>query len=578
MSSLCSNQDNVRRFTWWAFIGLIVIFVGIYVLPLGLRPLVVPDEARYAAIPAEMMRTGEWTVPHLAGIRYFEKPVLGYWMTAASFLVLGENAVALRLPSALMSGLAIVMLLLFVRRWTGRWDLAALSGVVLATCFEPVLLGTTAILDAPFAACTTASIVCFYLGWRSRGGPRTAWLVGAGVGCGAAFLIKGFLAIALPGMVLVPWLAWSGRWRELLTLPWIPAAAAVATAIPWSIAVHEKSPEYWGYFFWVEHVHRFTAGAEAQHPEPWWFYVPVLVVGLIPWLFAAPLVVNGLVRRGFGSDESRLLVCWVVLPLLFFSISSGKLPTYILPCFPPLAALIALGLVEYFASVEWRRRAIQRAPGAILVSIGVAAIAGAPFVPVEAAGGGPWEDGGTWRLAAIGLTFVFWGLADWVSCRSTNGSQRILIGGIGAAAFLAIMPALLPTGWMPVSKAPMAWLQQWTPLAERSTVLADRDLIHAGYWLWPHADLHLYSDPGELRWGVNNFKEHAEAHIRTGELAKAVWAATADQPLVLVVTRPEQFQRLINRSVGLGRIPEPATVVDRNVLLAVWPRSELSAR
>ena len=233
-----------NRFAKYALVVLAIVFIGVYLLPLGLRPMVVPDEARYGVIPAEMIDTGDWVVPHLAGIRYFEKLVLGYWLTAVSFLGFGENAFALRLPSALMSGLAIVMLMLFVRRWPNRWDLAALSGLVLATSLEPVILGTTAVLDAPFSAAVTATIVCFYLGWRSRGRARLGWMIAAGIACGAAFLIKGFLAMALPVMVLAPWLAWEGRWRDLFVLPWIPAIAAILTALPWSLAVHGQSAEF----------------------------------------------------------------------------------------------------------------------------------------------------------------------------------------------------------------------------------------------------------------------------------------------------------------------------------------------
>jgi 4-amino-4-deoxy-L-arabinose transferase len=552
-------------------ICLLLVFVGIYLIPLGIRPLVVPDEARYAAIPSEMIQTGEWTVPHLAGVRYFEKPVLGYWMTAISFLVLGEHAISVRLPSALMSGLTIAMLLLFVRRWTGRWDLAALSGLVLATCAAPVIFGTTALLDAPFAALVTMTVVCFYLGWRSRDHQRLGWLIAAGVACGAAFLVKGFLAIALPGMILVPWLAWSHRWRDLLTLPWIPAAAAAATAIPWSIAVHRAAPEYWDYFFWVEHIQRFAGGEIAQHAEPWWYFIPILVAGLMPWIFAAPLIMIGLARRGFGSAESRLLVCWAILPLIFFSVSSGKLPTYILPCFPPIAAMIAIGLVEYFSVSEKCRQPVHFIPGLVLIGIGAVGVAAAFLLPSETAVGSPWRDGGIWRLAVCGAAFMLWGVADWASCRSDDGRHRVLLGGVGVAALLAVVPSMLPTGWLPLSRAPMAWLAQWEPLVARSTVLADRGLIHAGYWAWPESEVRLFGSPGELRWGVENFEDHAAAHIETSELAGVVATASVERPVLLIATRPEKHQELIGALVDAGSIAEPATISDRDVLLAVWP-------
>ncbi len=565
-----------RRFgikaLWW----LAAVFVVVYLIPIDMRPLVVPDEARYAAIPAEMIDTGEWVVPHLAGIRYFEKPVLGYWMTAVSFLAFGENAAALRLPAALMSGVAIIAIVLFARRWTARWDLAALSGLVLATSLEPVILGTTAILDAPFSACITATVVSFYLAVRASGGARFGWLIGAGVMCGAAFLIKGFLAVALPGLILAPWLAWSGRWRELFTLPWIPALAAVAVALPWSLSVHARSAEYWDYFFWIEHIKRFTAGDHAQHPEPWWFFLPIICVGLIPWVFASPLAILGLIRRGFGSDESRLLVCWLVLPLVFFSMSSGKLPTYILPCFPPAAALMAIGLVARFNQIGPRRGFSELIPGGMLIVLGALAIIATPLVPVDPLDGGPWQDGGTWRLALAGVTFLFWGCMDWVSQRTEDGRSRVLLGGLGSAAFLAIMASLMPTGWMTVSKSPLDWMRPWTPLANRSQVLAGRDFVHAAHWVWPDGDIRLFGEPGELRWGVENFDEHAESHVTEKELAAVVRTATSERPMVLLTTFPEKRSKWIDALVNQGAIEAPAVQTDRDVYLAVWPAEAMT--
>lgn len=560
-----------RRFAVKSFWCLAIVFIAIYILCSTLRPLVVPDEARYAVIPMEMIETGEWIVPHLAGIRYFEKPVLGYWMTAASFLTFGENVFALRLPPALMSGLSIIAIVLFTRRWTSRWDLAALAGLVLATSLEPAILGTTAILDAPFSAFITTTVVCFYFGVRASKGARIGWLLAAGVACGIAFLIKGFLAVALPGLILAPWLAWSGRWRDLFVLPWIPAIAAILTALPWSLAVHHRSAEYWDYFFWIEHIHRFTAGNHAQHPEPWWFFFPIICVGLIPWVFASPLAILGLVRRGFGSDESRLLVCWLMLPLIFFSISSGKLPTYILPCFPAAAALMAVGLVERFTHHAPRGRFIELIPGGVLIFLGVCAILFTPFLPVDGESGGPWEDGGTWRLALVGLMFIIWGYMDWISQRTHDGRQRVLIGGLACAGFVAIMAGLMPTGWMKISKSPVAWMQPWRPLAERSTVLAGRDFIHVAHWAWPGSDIRLFGVPGELKWGVENFQEHAEDHIEKDEFADIVSQATESRPLVLIATDPVGKAEWLRGLVSDGNVEAPAVETDRNVILAVWP-------
>lgn len=567
------SLGSQRRFAKRAIILLAIVFVAIYLIPLGARPMVVPDEARYGVIPAEMIDTGEWVVPHLAGIRYFEKPVLGYWLTAISFLGFGENTFALRLPAAMMTGLAIAAIVLVVRRWTGRLDLGALAGIVLATCLEPMILGTTAVLDAPFAALVTLTIACFYLAWRATGPARFGWLVAAGVACGAAFMVKGFLAIALPGMVLAPWLAWSGRWRDLLSLPWIPAVAAILTVLPWSLAVHERSPEFWHYFFWVEHVHRFTAGNEAQHPESWWFYLPIMLIGLIPWVFAAPMAIRGLLWRGFGSPESRLLLCWLFMPILFFSVSSGKLPTYVLPCFPPAAALLAVGLVAYFEAIKPRGRLSERVPGGVLIAFGLVAIACWPLVPTAQIDGGPWQDGGTWRLLLLGGALVLWGAADLRSNCTHDGRGRVLLSGLGVAAFFAIVPSLMPTGWMTIAKSPVAWLTPWRALAERSTVLAGRDFIHAAGWTWPDAEIRLFGEPGEMRWGVEHFDEHADEHVSRDEFAGVVRQASEERPVILVATFPANRAKWIDQLVARGEIAAPAITTDRNVILAVWPSS-----
>ena len=122
MNSISPMPERSKTTQRLALFLVPILFIGIFILPLGLRPLVVPDETRYAVIPAEMIDTGEWIVPHLLGVRYFEKPVLGYWMTAVSFLGFGENAFALRFPAALMTGFSAGVLMLFVRRWTRRWE------------------------------------------------------------------------------------------------------------------------------------------------------------------------------------------------------------------------------------------------------------------------------------------------------------------------------------------------------------------------------------------------------------------------------------------------------------------------
>ena len=573
MNSISPMPERSRSTQRLALFLVPILFIGIFILPLGLRPLVVPDETRYAVIPAEMIDTGEWIVPHLLGVRYFEKPVLGYWMTAVSFLGFGENAFALRFPAALMTGFSAGVLMMFVRRWTGRWDLAAIAAMVFMTSLEVSILGTTAILDAPFTGMVTASIAFFFFGWRATGPPRFGWLVASGLACGCAFLTKGFLAIAIPGIVLAPWLLWQREWRSLFTLPWVPGITAILVVLPWGLAVHDRAPEFWDYFFWVEHINRYTGGADAQHPEEWWFFIPIFALGLFPWILTLPFVILGIRRLGIQSPEIRLLLCWALIPIAFFSVSSGKLPTYILPCFAPAAVLITLGLIEFFRTAPGKRTYGEW----ILIPFGVLILAITPFMPIDPTIGSAWNDGGEWRLLVLGGALIAWGFFDYRSQRTTSATRRVLLGTLGPAIGFAVAPSCLPTGWMRISKAPMAWLEPFTELTDRSLVLVDGSLMHSARWAWPDAEIRLFSSPGELSWGVKNFDDHADWFIDDSEFPAFLAEATLDRPFVVLTHNPERQKAWFEGVIAESNIAPPAYRVDRGILLTVWPAEALPA-
>ena len=564
------ERDRSNRLDRLALLTAIAVFIGIFIVPLGLRPMVMPDEGRYGVIPLEMIETGEWIVPHLMGVRYFEKPVLGYWMTATAFLGFGENAFALRLPAAATTGFAAGLVLLFVRRWTARWDVAAIAAMIFMTSLEVAILGTAAILDGPFAALVTGSITFFFLAWRATGPIRFGWLVASGVACGLAFLTKGFLAIAIPGIVLAPWLAWERDWKGLFTLPWVPGIVAIATVLPWGIAVHLAAPEYWHYFFWVEHINRFTGGGDAQHPEPWWYFLPIFVVGLFPWCLTLPFVIGGLRRFG-GSPETRLLLCWTVIPVVFFSISSGKLATYILPSFAPAAMLVAVGLVNYFKHAPGKRTHGEW----LLIPLGAILLLITPFMPIDPSIGSAWEDGGEWRLAVLATALLAWGLFDRISQRTVDPAERVLLGCLGPALAFAVAPACLPTGWMKISKVPVAWLETMEPIASRSVVLAEASTIHGAGWAWPDAEIRLLGSAGELTWGVENFEEHADWHVTEAELLPVLRTATIERPVLVLADDPEAKKASLEAKVDAAGLPRPAYRTDRDILIAVWPPEAL---
>jgi 4-amino-4-deoxy-L-arabinose transferase len=333
----------------YALVLVTAAFLCAYILPLNVRQLAMPDETRYAEIPREMVASGDWIVPHLNGLRYFEKPVMGYWLTAISLKLFGEHRFAVRLPSALVTGLAALALGLLVRKITRRDSAALLTAAVFLTSVEVFGIGVFAVLDAVLSLFITLAMIFFFLAYAESAPPRKRlFLVFCGISCGMAFLTKGFLALAVPFVIVVPFLFLEKRMKDIFRLALIPAIAAVLTALPWAILVQLKESDYWRYFFWVEHVQRFFfAKMKQQHSEPIWYFVPVILAGFIPWTFLAPAVVKGLREEKEHRVLLKFALCWLIFPFILFSISHGKLATYILPCYAPMAILAAVGLVNY---------------------------------------------------------------------------------------------------------------------------------------------------------------------------------------------------------------------------------------
>ncbi|MEJ2658038.1 MAG: phospholipid carrier-dependent glycosyltransferase, partial [Desulfobacterales bacterium] len=139
-------------------VAIIGIFLLLYIVPLGIRPIVIPDESRYAEIPREMIASGDWIVPILNGLRYFEKPVLGYWLNALAIELFGENAFAVRFPSAAATGISAFIIFLFIRRFSGDIIVATFAALIFLTTFIVYGIGTFNILDSMLAVFVTASM------------------------------------------------------------------------------------------------------------------------------------------------------------------------------------------------------------------------------------------------------------------------------------------------------------------------------------------------------------------------------------------------------------------------------------
>lgn len=331
-----------------SFTRIVLLTLAWFGLLAALRPLMLPDEGRYVGIAWEMLRSGEWLTPTLDGLPFFHKPPLFYWITAASMAVFGQSDFAARVAPMLGAWLAAVASFVFVRRW---WSDQAARFVLVGLLLQPLfaLGGQFANLDMLVAGLITATILALAHAALSldRGLPYRAALAGAYAAAAFGVLAKGLIGFVIPALVVAAWLMLLRRWRTLRALLWLPGFLLLAViAAPWFVAMQVRYPDFADYFFLVQHVRRFAAGG-FNNVQPFWFFPAVLLVVSLPWL---PWLRHQFDRRRYAAPlrgETRvLMVVWIAIVALFFSLPESKLLGYILPAMPPIALLAADGFAE----------------------------------------------------------------------------------------------------------------------------------------------------------------------------------------------------------------------------------------
>ena len=309
---------------------------------LGYRDLIHPDEGRYAEIARGMLASGDWITPRLNGILYFEKPALQYWATAAAFAVFGISDFSARFWPGLTGAFAVLAVWWTTRKVLGP-RVALYSAAVLGSSVWWIGNGHFVNLDMGLSASLCLTLLGFWYGQRdqatasdNRLGMRVAW-----AGMALAVMSKGLIGIVLPGAVLAAYSVLArdfSVWRRMRWLSGILIFALIA--VPWFVAVSLRNPEFARFFFIHEHVERFLSPGH-RRTGAWWYFVPYLLAGLVPWTTLLPGALALGWRRVPGRFQgNRLLLLWAAVIFAFFSVSSSKLPSYILPIFPALAILI----------------------------------------------------------------------------------------------------------------------------------------------------------------------------------------------------------------------------------------------
>jgi 4-amino-4-deoxy-L-arabinose transferase-like glycosyltransferase len=423
-----TTSPGVPRGTLFA---LLAVFALAWFCNLGVRHLVKPDEGRYADIPREMVASGDWLTPRLNGYKYFEKPPLQYWATAASFVAFGMNEWTARLWPGLTGFLGVLLVY-----WAGNRLFAPPAGLlgaaVTASCTLYAIVGHLLTLDMALTFFMSASVFAFAVAQQEPGEPgRRRWMLLAWAAMALAVLTKGLAGVVLPVGAAGVYILLHRDWKLLSRLVLLRGGLLfLAIAAPWFVLVSLVNPEFPHFFFIHEHFERFLTREHDRYQPPWYF-LPVLLVGILPWIVSLfPALRRAWVSsRGSGFYAQRFLLVWCVVVFVFFSASDSKLVSYILPLFPALALLIG----DYLRSAGRRTLFAQ---SALAAALGLALALAAPYAPDYASEAIPsslLQRYVPWLIAA-GLALAAFGIVSAVLVRRDTLIPAVLSLACGGLA------------------------------------------------------------------------------------------------------------------------------------------------
>jgi 4-amino-4-deoxy-L-arabinose transferase-like glycosyltransferase len=369
-----------RRWNPWLVASLVIVVAGL-AFRLDGHPLLDPDEGRNAEIAREMAEHNDYVLPRLNGLPYLDKPVLYFAAQAAVMEVIGSTVLAARLPSLLFT-----LATMLVVAWFGRRLFGPVAGwlAAIATGATPLTLAfaRTVIFDSALTFFMVVALAGIFIAVEQlESAPpehreATWWPTLAWSAIALGVLTKGPIALALPLMIAVPYVAWRRQWRALIEP--VGIASFFALLLPWVVAVSRETPDLLQYALVTETFKRLTTD-ELQRTGPFWYFLPIVVAGALPWSLVVLAGWRTLSKRDVDQPWDRRIVflfLWVAVPLVFFSLSQSKRPQYMLPLIPAFGLLTA-----YLWATPRHRLPGVRGTSISLVAIGMLILAAPIIVP-----------------------------------------------------------------------------------------------------------------------------------------------------------------------------------------------------
>jgi 4-amino-4-deoxy-L-arabinose transferase-like glycosyltransferase len=400
---------------------LLLAFCGFFFLwKLSSFGLIGADEPRYAQIAREMMVRHDWVTPTLGGAAWLEKPPLYYWQAIIGYSLFGVSDWVARLPSVFDASLLVFAVYFFLRRFRVG---SALDGALMTACTAGVVgYARAASTDMALASMFTIAMLAWFA-WLESG--SRVGLALSYIFLALATLAKGPVAVVLAGLIIIAFAIARHDWKTLWRTLWWPGILLFClVALPWYVLVQTRNPQFFRIFILEHNLARFGTNV-FHHPEPFWYYVPVTLLGWLPWavfVVAAMVWAGGRFRQRDADPLNTFLVIWIAAVVVLFSFSQSKLPGYVLPAIPPGIVLLA----NYLRS-KWLEKAH------LALVIWHAAVAGGLVFAALVLRSAVLQHRVEWSAVTLAVAMVFAGLIG----------AAVFKMGFGGLRFVTIVPAVV---------------------------------------------------------------------------------------------------------------------------------------